>query len=222
MRPLVIYGAGGFAREVLELIRDINREQESWSVLGFLSDDRDSWGSIINDLPILGGEPWLDSQADGVSVVFGIGSPAAKLQITQRLRSRKLQWPSLIHPNVVISQRVAVGTGVVITAGNILTTEITLGDFSMVNLACTIGHDCMIGRYTTISPGVNVSGYVHLGDGCDVGTGSAFVQGVAVGEWSIIGAGAVVAKTVPANCTAVGVPARVIKERQPGWQAANA
>jgi sugar O-acyltransferase (sialic acid O-acetyltransferase NeuD family) len=220
MKPLLIYGAGGFAREVLELVRDINRSGEQWDVLGFLSDDADSWGRVLNDVPILGGEPELEKHADGIDVVLGIGSPAAKRKIVERLRKHRVRWPSLVHPNVVMSSFVDLGDGVVITAGNVLTANIKLGDFAMVNLACTVGHDCLVGRYSTISPGVNVSGHVRLGDGCDIGTGSSFVQGVSLGEWSIVGAGAVVSKDLPPNCTAVGVPARVIKERDPGWHLA--
>ena len=220
MKPLLIYGAGGFAREVLELIRDINNRNKQWDVLGFLSDDPDMWGKVLNGVPVLGGEGWLDTRNDVTDIVLGVGSPAAKKHITERLRHRGIAWPSLVHPSVIMSSHVALGAGVVVTAGNILTVNIALGDFSMVNLACTIGHDCVIGRYATIAPGVNVSGNVELGEGCDIGTGSSFVQGIAVGEWSIVGAGAVVARTLPANCTAVGVPARVIKEREPGWQAA--
>ncbi len=220
MKPLLIYGAGGFAREVLELVRDINRVEERWDVLGFLSDDSDSWGQVLNQLRILGGESQLDTYTEGIDVVLGIGSPATKRKITERLRQRRVSWPSLTHPNVVMSNYVEIGKGVVITAGNVLTANIKLGDFAMINLACTVGHDCVLGRYSTISPGVNVSGNVIIGDGCDIGTGSSFVQGVSLGEWSIVGAGAVVSKDLPSNCTAVGVPARVIREREPGWHSA--
>jgi len=220
MKPLVIYGAGGFAREVLELVRDINSAANEWEIVGFLSDDADSWGKVLNDLPILGGEAALDAHPAGINVVLGVGNPTTKRKLTERLRVRRVSWPSLRHPNVVMSARVSIGFGVVITAGNILTTDIRLDDFAMINLACTIGHDCVIGRYSTISPGVNVSGNVHVGEGCDIGTGSSFVQGVTLGEWSVLGAGAVVSKNLPANCTAVGVPARAIKEREPGWHLA--
>lgn len=220
MKPLLIYGAGGFAREVLALVRDINRLEAQWEVVGFLSDDANSWGQLLNDVPILGGEAELGNYADGVDVALGIGSPVAKRKVTERLRKHRVSWPSLTHPNVVMSSYVDVGEGVVITAGNVLTANIELGDFSMINLACTVGHDCVVGRYSTISPGVNVSGNVKVGDGCDIGTGSSFVQGVSLGEWSIVGAGAVVSKDLPSNCTAVGVPARVIKEREPGWHSA--
>ena len=77
-----------------------------------------------------------------------------------------------------------------------------------VNLACTIGHDAVLSEDVTLAPGVNISGNVFVGEGCDLGTGAKVIQGRTLGEWSVIGAGAVVSADLPANCTAVGVPAR--------------
>lgn len=218
MRPLAIYGAGGFAREVRELVRDINAEKARWDLIGFLSDDPGTWGTVVNDLPVLGGQRWLEEQSWDAAVVLGIGGPAPKRRLAERLRGVVRDWPTLVHPNVVTSTYVTYGVGAVVTAGNVLTANIQLADFAMLNLACTVGHDCVLGQYVTISPGVNISGNVRIGDGCDIGTGAAIIQGVEIGEWSIVGAGAVVAQSLPANCTAVGVPAKVIKQRDAGWQ----
>jgi sugar O-acyltransferase (sialic acid O-acetyltransferase NeuD family) len=216
LKPIVIFGAGGFAREVLALLEDINESQPSWEVLGVL-DDAPERGSAINGLPVLGGQGWLDAAFVKPYVVFGVGSPSVKRKVSGMLRGRVAGFPTLIHPSVVRSKRVELGEGVVVTAGNILTTEICLGDFVMLNLMCTVGHDTRIGEFSTVSPGVNVSGNVHIGQGCDVGTGAKLIQGIGIGEWSVVGAGAVVSRSLPANCTAVGVPAKVIKEREPGW-----
>ena len=217
MQPIVIYGAGGFAREVLTLIEDINRERARWQFIGFLDDNAASVGRSMNGHPILGGLDWLDSANALPHVALGVGNPATKRKLACSLRGRVAGFPQLVHPNVVMSSRVDMGEGVIITAGNILTTETRLGDFSMLNLMCTVGHDSTIGEYATVSPGVNVSGNVHIGEGADIGTGVKIVQGVGIGEWTIVGAGAVVARDLPPNCTAVGVPAKPIKLREPGW-----
>jgi len=218
--PVVIFGAGGFAREVLELVNDINADERRYEVLGFLDDRESMWGTSLNDVPILGGIPWLTEQPRPVAVLLGIGSPATKHRVVSRLRGVAGSFPSLVHPSVVMSKRVEQGIGTIICAGNIWTTNIRLGDFTTTNLACTVGHDVQLGSWSTIAPGVNVSGNVTIGEGCDVGTGSAIIQGVTIGEWSVVGAGAVVARDVPSNCTAVGVPAKPIKHRDPGWQLA--
>jgi acetyltransferase-like isoleucine patch superfamily enzyme len=75
-----------------------------------------------------------------------------------------------------------------------------------------------VGDFATIAPATNLSGAVEVGAGCDIGSGVTTVEGVSVGEWTIVGAGAVIANHLPANCTAVGVPARPIKHRERGWQ----
>lgn len=218
VQKLVICGAGGFARELLELIRDINTEYLRWDVLGFIDDNEANWGKVINDLPVLGGWTWIREQSVKPAAALGIGSPAARMRVADRLREHVSGFATLVHPSVVMSRYSSLGEGVIITAGNILTVDLEIGGFSLLNLMCTVGHDCRIGRYVTVSPGVNISGNVVIGDGCDIGTGSAIVQGVEIGEWTILGAGAVAAKSIPSNCTAVGVPAKVIKERESGWQ----
>jgi sugar O-acyltransferase (sialic acid O-acetyltransferase NeuD family) len=216
--PVVIYGAGGFAREVCELVRDIDADSGRWELLGFLDDRPESRGTVLNDLPVLGGAAWIVEQQRPVYVALGVGSPAAKRRLAERLRGRAAGFPALVHPTVVASRYVDYGDGVIVTAGNVLTTNIVLGDFAMLNLTCTVGHDTTVGAFATISPGVNVSGRVHIGDGCEIGTGAAIIQGVTIGAWSVVGAGAVVTKDLPADCTAVGVPAKPIKHRVPGWQ----
>jgi sugar O-acyltransferase (sialic acid O-acetyltransferase NeuD family) len=218
MEPIIIYGTGGFAREVLVLLEDINRAGPRWDILGFLDDTPRANETELNGYPILGTRDWLAQAPRKPQLALGVGSPAVKRMLSMALRTMIKGFPSLVHPSVIMSGRVYLGEGVVITAGNILTTEVELGDFCMVNLMCTVGHDVRMGRYVTISPGVNVSGNVRIGEGCEVGTGSKLIQGVTLGEWTIAGAGAVVSRDLPANCTAVGVPAKVIKERPSGWQ----
>ncbi len=86
-----------------------------------------------------------------------------------------------------------------------------------MNLAVTIGHDSSLGDFVTLSPGTNVSGNVQLDEGVETGTNVGIIPGIEIGAWSIVGAGAVVTRNLPANVTAVGAPAKVIKERDAGW-----
>jgi sugar O-acyltransferase (sialic acid O-acetyltransferase NeuD family) len=217
VRRIAIFGAGGFAREVLALLRDLARAGEPWEVAGFVDDDPASHGRVLDGVPVAGGRDWLAAQGEPLHLALGVGSPVVKRKVVRSLRDVAAGFPVLVHPNVVRTDYVEYGEGAVVTAGNILTSQIRVGAFAMLNLACTVGHDCVLGDYATVSPGVNVSGHVTLGEGVDVGTGSKLIQGVTVGEWTVIGAGAVVSRDLPANCTAVGVPAKPIKEREPGW-----
>lgn len=217
MNDIVIYGAGGFGREVAQLLTDLNEREPTWSVLGYISDDATIHGSTIGDLPVLGGSDWVRARTQPLSIAFGVGSPALKRRLVERVRTPHLSFPTLLHPTVTMGKRVSLGEGTIVCAGSVITVDIQLGAFSTVNLCCTIGHDAVLGEYTTMAPSVNVSGNVTVGDGTDLGTGSKVIQGVAIGEWSIVGAGAVVSRDLPANVTAVGVPAKAIKERPSGW-----
>jgi acetyltransferase-like isoleucine patch superfamily enzyme len=108
------------------------------------------------------------------------------------------------------------GAGCIICAGSIFTTDIVVGSFVTFNLMCAITHDDVIGDFATLAPACNLSGNVHVGEGTDLGTKVSAIPGVRIGRWSIVGAGAVVTRDLPDNVTAVGVPAKVIKEHRVG------
>ncbi len=209
MKDIVIIGAGGFGREVAWLIEDINKINKQWNIKGFIDDNSELKGCLINGYEVLGNIEWLKSQE--YYVVCAIGDPTTKKKIFQRLEGSKNKYPILIHPSVIYSDSVEFGEGSIICAGNIITVNINIGKHVIVNLDCTLGHDAILGDYTTVLPSVNVSGYVTTKECVNIGTGSAIIQGITIGKNSIIGAGAVVVKDLPANCTAVGAPAKPIK-----------
>ena len=209
MKNIVIIGAGGFGREVAWLIEEINEFEEQWNLIGFVDDDPSLNGKIINGYEVLGNIDWLIKQE--LNVVNAIANPIIKRKTIERILGSKNKFPILIHPSARCSKSVKYGEGTIICAGNIITVNIELGSHVIVNLDCTIGHDAVIGNYSTILPSVNISGFVKIHDCCSIGTGSAIIQGVSIGENTTIGAGSVVVKDIPANCTAVGVPAKPIK-----------
>lgn len=218
MKDLVVFGTGGHAREVHQLIEDLNAERLSWNVLGFLDDDLERTGDQVHAFPVLGSRGWLAANAK-VAVVMGVGATPTRFRIVDALRRTTpgLEFPVLIHPLAWVGNRVDLGEGTILFTGSRLTTDLRLGAHLMVNLDCTVSHDSIVEDFVTLAPGVNVTGNVTVHVGCDIGAGVSFVQGVSVGEWSVVGAGAAVVRDLPANCTAVGVPAQVIKERTAGW-----
>lgn len=211
MKKIVVYGSGGFARELVHLIEDINEHENTWEVLGYIDDNVENHGKIINDLPVLGGSDWIKTQ-DTLAVAMGIGAPNTKKAIAEKLVGlENVTYPNLIHPSVKYSKYNTIGKGNVICEGNILTTNIDIKDFVTINLNCTIGHDVVIESHTTILPNASVSGNVVFEERVDFGTNATIIQGVRVGEGTIVGAGAVVVKDLPEKCTAVGMPAKPIK-----------
>jgi sugar O-acyltransferase (sialic acid O-acetyltransferase NeuD family) len=213
---LVILGAGGFAREVLDVYDACN--EFGWGpfdILGFLAEGEPP-GSIINDRPILGEIDWL-SDHPGVLTICGIGEPGTRRRVVRRAAQLGAQFHTVIHPDARLTRWVEIGPGSVVTAGCILTNQIRVGSHVHLNLDTTVGHDCVIEDFVTVAPGVHISGNVTLEEGCNVGTGAVIIQGHRIGAGSVIGAGAVVNADIPPDSVAVGVPAKVVKSRTPGW-----
>ncbi len=218
MKKIAIIGAGGFAREVLDICDACNQAEPIYEVLGFIVDQRYGVpGALVNDKPILGDYRWLEEHADQVLVTCAVGAPHHRYQLIQRTQKLGCKFFTLVHPDAILTRWVTLGAGVIITAGCILTNQIRIGNHVHVNLDCTIGHDVVLEDFVTLSPGIHISGNVNLRTGCYVGTGANVVDKLDLGEWSIIGAGSTILKDVPPNTTVVGVPGKVIKTKLPGW-----
>ncbi len=215
---LVLIGAGGHAREVLDIVEASVRAGEDVEVLGYIVEAQySSPGTIVNDKPVLGDFDWFAKNADEIYAVCAVGDPALRLHLVHKAQNWGTRFCSIIHPNAILTQRVTIGQGVVIAAGCVLTNHIRLGDHVSLNPGCTVGHDTVIDDYVTLTQGVNVSGKVKISAGCYIGTGANIIDRINVGEWSIIGAGSTIIQDVAANTTVVGVPGRVTKTRCSGW-----
>lgn len=213
MKKLVIIGAGGFAREVAWLVEDINAVSEEWELLGFIDENVANHGKVLNGLPVLGDFDYFYNRGlnESIYTVCAVGNPRIKMNLVKKAVEWGFKFVNLIHPSAMMSRHVAMGVGNIICAGNIITTNITLGNHVAINPGCGIGHDAVIKDFCTILWSVNISGNVCVGAGCQIGTKTVVIQGINIGEWSTIGAGAVVVRDIPPHCTAVGVPARPIK-----------
>jgi len=209
---LVVYGAGGLGREVMWLIESVPLYNEMYNILGYVDDSEELQGATVNDRKIVGNTSWILSRCEDIAVVIAVGNSVARKNIYEKLAdNQSVIFPNIIADDAKISKYVKLGKGCIICNSCIITVNIEIGDFLLANLDCTIGHDAVLGNYVTLNPSVNVSGNVNLGDCTNIGTGTNIIQGKSVGEGTIIGAGAVVSSDIPANCTAVGVPAKPIK-----------
>ena len=207
LTPLVIIGAGGFGREVLDLLRDVNRAVPMFDFLGFL-DDGEASGPLSARIgaPILGPSSHLADLP--ASYVIGIGTPGPRRRIDALARSWGRTAATLTHPSATMGSDVQIGDGTVIAAGARLTTHIVVGRQALINLNCTIGHDVIVEDYATLYAGVHLGGGVIVEEGATLGTGCVILPNMRVGRGAVVGAGAVVVRDVAPDTTVVGAVAR--------------
>ena len=172
--PLVIVGAGGYGREVLRLVRDIDAVSPTFDFLGFLDDGEITPGPLERiGATVLGGSKRL-GEIDA-SYVIGIGTYGSRRKVDAMARSMGRTAATICHPSSVIGDDIRLGEGAIISAFSHLTTDIVVGRHSVINVHCTIGHDVVIGDVVTIHPGVHISGSVVIEDDATLGTGSVIL-----------------------------------------------
>lgn len=209
---IAILGTGGFAREIATLIQDINKKDSIYELVGFVDNSIEK-GTLINGYPVIGNDEEINQTNEPIGLVLAFGEPKIKMKVRSKFTNPLVSFPTIIHPSAIVGDRklVEIGDGCIICASVIITTNIKIKDYVTLNLQCTVGHDTIIDSYSSFMPSCNISGEVHIGEGVYCGTGVKIINQTDIGEHSIIGAGAVVAKSIPAYCTAVGVPAKPIK-----------
>lgn len=206
---LVVIGAGGHGREMLDVVEAVNRTAPTFDLLGVVDDRGDEHGLLARrNVKVLGGLDLLPTLA--ACYVIGLGDPEARRQVDEQATAAGLVPATLVHPTAVLGSDLRLGPGFVAAAHAQVTTNVVTGRHVQLNVGATLSHDCMLGDYVTLSPGCHVSGNVRLGDGVTLGVGAVVRQGITIGEDTFVGAGAVVVDDLPAGTTAVGVPAKPV------------
>lgn len=210
MKEIVIFGAGGLGKEVLELIREINKKSDLWSVVGFF-DDYLPKGSLVNGISVLGGlDDLLCSPIK--NVVVALGDSKVRSQIINSLNGLK-HLPKIVHPTAVLPEgTLSLGKGVIVGANVFVSVNTSIGDGVLLNVGCSIGHDVEIGNFCTINPGARVSGNVIIRNFVFIGVGAILNNKIVIVDEVRIGAGSVVLKSVDKKSTLFGNPARIMIE----------
>lgn len=207
LTPLVIIGAGGFGREVLDLVKDLNAAALTYDFLGFL-DDGEVQVALLEriEAPLLGDSSRLADLAAAFVIAIGAAEPRRRIDALAESCGRTAA--TVRHPSATIGSDVQLGAGVVIAAGVRLTTHIVIGRHVHLNVNCTVGHDVVIEDYATLYPGVHLGGGCVIEEGATLGTGSVILPNVRVGHGAVVGAGAVVVRDVAPDSTVVVAAAR--------------
>jgi sugar O-acyltransferase (sialic acid O-acetyltransferase NeuD family) len=210
MKRLVIVGAGGFAREVLSYALAHPACGTEWQPAGFLDDNPGALTGFDTPVGLLGSIRDHRPAPDEL-FVNGLGLPEAKRRCVEALKARGATFISLVHPSALIGASTEVGEGTVICPGVVLTCDIRLGVFNVLNCLSTVGHDAVIGDWTTLSGHCDITGHVTVGSGVFFGSRASVIPGRRVGDNAVVGAGAVVVGHVPEGRTVFGNPAKVLK-----------
>jgi len=215
MQRVLILGAGGHAQVVADILLRAYEAGVSCRPIGFLDDSSALAGTVIMGLPVLGTLTQLD-EFEHDAVIVAIGDNRTRAHIFELAQMRGERVVNAVHPAAVLAPDVRLGEGVMICAGVVVNTGTVIGDNVILNTGCTVDHHNHIGNHAHIAPGVHLGGDVTIGEGTLVGIGATVIPQRTVGEWSVIGAGSVVTKDIPACAMAAGVPARVIRRLQSG------
>jgi sugar O-acyltransferase (sialic acid O-acetyltransferase NeuD family) len=206
MNRLYIVGAGGFGREVFSWAKQCPEWNTRWKFAGFLDDNPAALSAFALTpgvvAPISGFVP-----VQGDQLICAIGDSRTRLRIARELQKRGGAFPVLRHPFSVIGEGCDFGQGTILCPGVVVTANVRVGEFVIVNICATIGHDARIGDGVTLSPHADVTGCAIVEEGAFLGSHASVIPKASVGAYARVGAGSVVFRSVNSGATVVGVPA---------------
>jgi sugar O-acyltransferase (sialic acid O-acetyltransferase NeuD family) len=207
---VVVVGAGGHGRVVLDLLRAEGKHR----VLGFLDADDALAGTSVSGVPVLGHPAnLLKLRGKARGAVLAVGDNRARANYARHFRDSGLELVTAIHPSAVIASGVSLGPGTVVCAHALVGVESTVGQACILNSHCVVEHECRLGDAVHICPGALLAGRVRVEAHAFIGLGAKVIQCLTVGPNAIIGAGATVIRDVPGDTTVVGTPAQTLRAR---------
>ena len=208
MERIIIIGAGGYGRELLQWIKDINMVKPTWEIAGFIDDNLRSLDGVECDYPVIGRLSEWEPEGNEV-FALALGEPKMKQAVAEQMKGRGARFASIIHPTATITPYSHYGEGFIMFPYAKLSVNSSVGDFVSL-LSSGVGHDVCIGDYTTISGACNVLRNVRIGKRVFLAAGVSLAQDIRVGDDSYLGLGSVVLKDVPDKSKVFGNPARVM------------
>jgi UDP-perosamine 4-acetyltransferase len=208
---VLIVGAGGHGKVVLNILRAGGARK--FKPAAFIDADPSLHGTAIDGVEVVGGPNQLPKLRERKirHAIVAIGDNRTRVQYARMLADAGFSLIRAIHPSASVAKTATIGENVVIAAGAVVCTDVTIGDSAIINTNAVVDHECAVGAGAHVCPGALLAGRVRLGELAFVGLGAKVIQCLTVGDRAIVGAGAVVLSDVPADATAVGVPARVVK-----------
>lgn len=212
-KDIVIYGAGGLARETLWMINSNDILREQFNVTAFVVDNEflAKPPREISAIPVVGKDYFYnEAKEDKPGVIVAIGESKGRRRCFEELESLEyLSFPSIVHPTCNAAPDIEVGPGTIIHSYCIVTVGVKIGKCVFVNGTSAIGHDTEVGDFVSIMPRCDISGHVKIGACASIGAKSFILERKSVGENAVVAPGSIVLRNVPANVTVMGNPAKV-------------
>lgn len=210
MKDLIIVGAGGLGREVLQMCMEINGLANCWNIKGFINDDLHALDGFECKYSIIGTIKDWEPKENEV-FVFAIAAPRAKEQLVNSLLERGAIFETVISPRAFVADNAQIGQGVVISPFCFISCNTKIGDFAFFNVHCAVGHDTNIGAYSSMMSYVDVTGNCCLGKRTYWGSGSRIIPGTKVDSDVHVGAGSVVLRNIKPGISVFGNPAKKVE-----------
>lgn len=200
---IVIMSGGGQGRVVLDALLALGR-----TVTGVLDDGHDV-GGYASGVPVLGlPARWRNHAVPDIEFAVAMAHPDMRRALAEEILAAGVPISSAVHPAATVSPSAVLGRGVFVLAGAVVGPDARVGDFTILNMNCSVDHDCVLGTAVQLGPGVTLAAGVTCDDGASIGAGATVLPGMRVGRRVIVGGGAVVTTMVPDGVVVTGNPAR--------------
>lgn len=213
MKDLAIFGAGGFGREIACIIKQINAIEPKWNLIGFFDDNESLLGSSNEYGVVLGNTEVLNSWNKPLSIVIAIGNPNILRNVSEKINNQLIDFPNIIAPNACIMDydNIKMGKGNVICPNCLISCNVELGDFNLINVMSQLGHDTKMMNYNVVMPSVNISGGVVVGNCNLFGVKSFIIQYKTIENNVLITPGSIMLRNGKDHTTYMGNPAKKIE-----------
>jgi sugar O-acyltransferase (sialic acid O-acetyltransferase NeuD family) len=204
---ILIVGAGGFGREVLQWARDAWPESED-RIAGFLSSDADALEGFDCGHSVLG-SPDVYRPAPGDRLLLAIGIPYARRRVAESLLAHGAEFLTLIHPTAIVAASASIGLGSVLCPYAVASDSCRVGQFVIINYHSSLGHDATAGAFSVLSPYATLGGHAHIEDDVFLGLHSSVGPGKTVGARSKVSANSCALVSAPSDSIIWGSPGTV-------------